>query len=663
MLKSILDVKLGVRIGGGFSLLIVLLVIVSSAGFGGMWMILQGQKKVEIAEGQVRNILEARRQEKNFVMRGGEECVKKVDAWVESFRRTAMQSGKSGRNDAEGKLSQSALAGISGYISSFHGYVESAKVENEALSSMADNNKKALSDMKALVSDLRERIGVLLKNPTDAANAAELGAQLGRLESANRLVDLLYEARGLKSEFLASSKEFVALGNGTSLGQARERVKEAGEVAKSLRSGMNGPADIGRMDDAIESIDQYSRGLSKLGQLARIKASYDKKMVLSAREVQSSYDKARTHYTDEMKHNVDLVATIIWAGVALSVVAGVLLSFFLTRVITKPLRVIIHGLLGEARLVTGAAARIASTSQNMAEGASRQAGAIEQTSASLEEISSVTRLNAENASHANVLMGEIKNTMTGASESMTLLMASMGEISKASEQTSKIIKTIDEIAFQTNLLALNAAVEAARAGEAGAGFAVVADEVRNLAMRATEAAKNTEQLIKTTVVKINDGEKMVGIMGNEFSEVVEGSVTMARLAGEIAAACNEQALGIGEISNAVTEMDTVVSQNAADAQESAATSQEMHVQAEKMGRFVLELQRIIDGHLKQGGWKAVGLERAGSSSTQGKNGNAPGKVAPEKRFGSSQGKALSNKERTGAPPEEVIPFEENNLDF
>ena len=131
----------------------------------------------------------------------------------------------------------------------------------------------------------------------------------------------------------------------------------------------------------------------------------------------------------------------------------------------------------------------------------------------------------------NVLMTETRTTVTEASGSMTSLMASMSEISKASEQTSKIIKTIDEIAFQTNLLALNAAVEAARAGEAGAGFAVVADEVRNLAMRAAEAAKNTAELIQATVVKINDGSQIVEKTGGDFSRVVDGAVQVAGLVG------------------------------------------------------------------------------------------------------------------------------------
>jgi methyl-accepting chemotaxis protein len=171
----------------------------------------------------------------------------------------------------------------------------------------------------------------------------------------------------------------------------------------------------------------------------------------------------------------------------------------------------------------------------------------------------------------------------------------MDDISKASEETSKIIKTIDEIAFQTNLLALNAAVEAARAGEAGAGFAVVADEVRNLAMRAADAAKDTAQLIEGTVKKVKDGTELVGRTNEAFSKVAESSSKVGELVSEIAAASNEQAQGIDQVNTAVTEMDKVTQANAANAEESASASEEMSAQAEHMKAMVGELVVMVGG--------------------------------------------------------------------
>ena len=148
----------------------------------------------------------------------------------------------------------------------------------------------------------------------------------------------------------------------------------------------------------------------------------------------------------------------------------------------------------------------------------------------------------------------------------------MEKISQSSEETSKIIKTIDEIAFQTNLLALNAAVEAARAGESGAGFAVVADEVRNLAMRAAEAAKNTSGLIESTVKRISDGSALVTSTDQAFAEVAANTVKVGDLVDEIAAASKEQALGIEQLNAAVSEIDKATQQNVANADLLASTA-------------------------------------------------------------------------------------------
>jgi methyl-accepting chemotaxis protein len=244
----------------------------------------------------------------------------------------------------------------------------------------------------------------------------------------------------------------------------------------------------------------------------------------------------------------------------------------------------------------------------------------------------------------------------------------MSEISKASEQTSKIIKTIDEIAFQTNLLALNAAVEAARAGEAGAGFAVVADEVRNLAMRAAEAAKNTSELIQDTVVKINEGSMIVEKTGKDFSKVVDGALQVAGLVGQMASASGEQAEGIDQISKAVAEIDKVVQQSAANAEESAATSEEMSAQAEQMMGFVHELERLVNSSSTQRSVEkntdnprsAGGLSISKSKKTI-SNDRISRKPAPV-----NHGKPGGNGAYVGnqkLAPARIIPFQENESYF
>jgi methyl-accepting chemotaxis protein len=175
------------------------------------------------------------------------------------------------------------------------------------------------------------------------------------------------------------------------------------------------------------------------------------------------------------------------------------------------------------------------------------------------------------------------------------LVTSMAEISKMGEETGKIIKTIDEIAFQTNLLALNAAVEAARAGEAGAGFAVVADEVRNLAQRAAGAAKNTSELIEGTIRKIKDGTVLVEKTNVDFSVVASAVTKVTELVGEISAATSEQSRGIDEVSTAIGQMDKVTQGNAANAEEIASASEELSAQAMSMEDIVRGLDSLVKG--------------------------------------------------------------------
>ncbi len=205
-------------------------------------------------------------------------------------------------------------------------------------------------------------------------------------------------------------------------------------------------------------------------------------------------------------------------------------------------------------------------SEILSDSASREAASIEETSASLDEIASMTRQNASNTSEANQLMISAKQAIQKANESMTELTRSMKEITGASEQTQKIVKSIDEIAFQTNLLALNAAVEAARAGEAGAGFAVVADEVRNLAMRATESAKNSSTLIEDIVRKVKSGESLVDVTSTAFTQVTTSSEKVVALMGEIAAASQEQSQGIDQVNTTIGSMSTATQQNASNAE-------------------------------------------------------------------------------------------------
>jgi methyl-accepting chemotaxis protein len=294
--------------------------------------------------------------------------------------------------------------------------------------------------------------------------------------------------------------------------------------------------------------------------------------------------------SEDIKRFENLLSIIT---IVVTVLLLISLGIMVIRSVTKSVNRVASGLNEVSEEVSNASSQVSQVSHQLSDGSATQAAAIEETSASLEEMSSMTKQNAEHAEQANKLASDTSLSVKEANNSMDRLTEAMETISRSSEETQKIIKTIDEIAFQTNLLALNAAVEAARAGEAGAGFAVVADEVRNLAMRAADAAKNTGELIEESVKQIKAGSDILNKTNTEFDRVAEGSEKVEQLVGEIAAASQEQAHGIVQINQAVSEVEVVTQRNSANAEEATAVSEEMNFRSQQMKEFVDELIALL----------------------------------------------------------------------
>ncbi len=235
---------------------------------------------------------------------------------------------------------------------------------------------------------------------------------------------------------------------------------------------------------------------------------------------------------------------------------------------------------------------ISEASQTLSQGATETAASLEEISASATEIGQQAKHNAETATQANQLAMVAKTAAETGSQRMKGLNTSMSAITESSAQIAKIIKTIDDIAFQTNILALNAAVEAARAGRHGKGFAVVAEEVRSLAARSAKAARETADLIEGSTGRVDDGNRMAKETAAALAEIVGGIVKVGDLVGEMAAASNEQAHGIAQISQGLGQIDKVTQQNTATAEETAAASEELSGQADELraliGQFKLK---------------------------------------------------------------------------
>ena len=290
---------------------------------------------------------------------------------------------------------------------------------------------------------------------------------------------------------------------------------------------------------------------------------------------------------------------LVMLGVSLvSFIISCLVWLYISKRTSDDFTAFTARLLTTSNQVANAADQVEGFSQQMASGASEQAASIEEISASLEELSSMTQQNAENSQESDSVAGKAWNAATAGVAAMENMTTTIGQIKNSADETARILKSIDEIAFQTNLLALNAAVEAARAGDAGKGFAVVAEEVRNLAGRSADAAKSTATLIDESQTNADGGVKAANDVSQLLLEIETNVGSVKNLVSQVSQASNEQAQGISEINIGVTQLELVTQSSAANAEESAAASTELSDQAKDVRRVVNSLEEAVKGRGK-----------------------------------------------------------------
>jgi len=291
--------------------------------------------------------------------------------------------------------------------------------------------------------------------------------------------------------------------------------------------------------------------------------------------------------------NSERLQTGTLAALCSAVALALGLSFLVTRSVNRALRGIAHELEHGAAHIASAANQVSQSSQSLAEGASEQAASLEETSSSIEELTSMTKRNADNTTRAKDLTAQSRAAAEKGSAAMASMSDAMQSIKTGSDNITKIIKTIDEIAFQTNILALNAAVEAARAGEAGMGFAVVADEVRSLARRSAEAAKETASLIEASVGWSHKGAALSTQVAEALTQILARVREVDELVAEVTTASHEQSQGLGQINTAVSQVDKVTQSNASASEECAAAAQELSAQSQTMKDLVSALLELV----------------------------------------------------------------------
>ncbi len=300
----------------------------------------------------------------------------------------------------------------------------------------------------------------------------------------------------------------------------------------------------------------------------------------------------------ERNLNKSNASTSMLTAVVLVIALGLLIGVAIHFQLTRPLKQVAEALNAEAEQVGNAATQLSAQSQSLAEGASEQAASLEETSASLEQLAATTKNNADHARQAKDIASATHQAAKQGVAIMQQMDAAMSAIRAAGDDISKIIKTIDEIAFQTNILALNAAVEAARAGEAGAGFSVVAEEVRALAHRSATAAKETSTKIASSLGRTAEGVDLNAKVAAVLDDIVTRARKFDELAAAVASASHEQGRGVSQLNGAVGQMDKVTQSNAANAEESAAAAEELNGQAASMKQSVAALLKLVGGEPK-----------------------------------------------------------------
>lgn len=473
----------------------------------------------------------------------------------------------------KGKLFLSAVIPLAGFVAL--GYFSHSSIRNMS-SMLNDSYSLIIPNVEALgnIEGARARIGQYLwgaiANKDDSKNRETyLEKAVVAVEEYQAAVKDYEDSPNLEgeSEIYAPMKAINA-----------EYIKEVQASISTLKTGSSADYEKVRQDMVNGIYLKHSTLIKKT--TGSIIGNYSKVTV-----EKNTAQKAQTDQAFMLIEGLAAFCSII--VFAILMVIGNRLSRAVSSIVEK--------LSVAGQQVNQAIGQLSLAGQSLSQSSTESAASLEETVASLEEMSSMVRLNSDNAKQAAALAQTSKQTAEQGELEVKNLVGSMSEISKSSKKIEEIINVIDDIAFQTNLLALNAAVEAARAGEQGRGFAVVADAVRTLAQRSAEAAKDITSLIKDSVEKIDSGAKIAGRSGDVLNNIVTSIKKVSDLNSEISAASTEQTAGISQINKAMNQLDGSSQSNAASAEEIAATAEEITSQSEQMQMLVHNLNKVVTG--------------------------------------------------------------------
>ena len=577
-------VRLGYKVFGGISVVLVLLALVALVGVGAMLALHARVDKSQSATLMVKQNLESRRHEKNYLLRHDPQYIQRTLAQVEAQRKLGSEAQGRYADPADQARLAEAMRSLDAYQASFSRLVQTADQQRQSAQDLLGHNGQFL----ALVREVEPQLALRVRQAAGGGEAA--------LQAALELSQGLRQAVDAQLVFRMAAAAYLVFKDAKSWEAAQSAAEAANQRLAAWGRAAAGQDGLGRAAQQLQTqMAEYRAILARVHQLAEQEQAVDKEMVAAGRANLKAGEEMLQSQHDKMYALMDQAEWLMLGAGGLAILLGLFLAWGLTRAVTGPVGLISANLEDSASELGQASAEVAASSQRLADGASRQAASLEQTAASLEQLSAMTKQNAENAQQANLIMDQTREVVGQANSSMRALRRAIEKVRQAGDETTRIVKTIDEIAFQTNLLALNAAVEAARAGSAGAGFAVVAGEVRSLALRAAQAARNTQEVIETSQQHVREGSELVVSTNEAFDQVEQSALKAATLVGDISAASQEQAQGLEQISLAVGEMDRVVQQVAANAEQGSAAAEELSAQSGGLQGLVGQLAALIRG--------------------------------------------------------------------
>lgn len=579
------NLKLGTKIFGSFAVVLLMLLVVAYVGYNSINEIENRVSKADDVNRIVKDLFKIRQHEKNYIIRNDNRYVDEVNKNIKALKKQIKTTKDKFDNQANKQVMTDIAKSLSQYQKEFSDYVELEAEKDNAIVSMIKEARDLEKVSSSIRQDQKNEYAKLLKTKSTEVDKKD---KLDKADDANKIIKMSLNAR-------IEEKNYISRNEKAYVKKFDSIINNIISLARNLESRFKDISNQAETGKLIKSATEYESTFLDYVNLNKKQDQARNEMEIAARAIVEKCLSFRKTQKEMMIKTISISKILMLVISGIAIVVGSFLAFFITIGITKPINRISKVLANTSNQVSSASNQVSSSSLHLAEGATQQAAGLEETSASIEEMTAMAKSNAENANLANNITTDTLGMMDNANTSMNELINSMDDISKSSGEAVKIIKTIDEIAFQTNLLALNAAVEAARAGDAGAGFAVVAEEVRNLAMRATDAAKNTSVLLEDTVEKIKGGSSFVSETNANFKKVVDGSKKIGSLVGEISNASQEQSQGIIQLNAAVSEMDQVTQRTAAIAEESSSAAEELNAQASHVKEIVSELMAITVG--------------------------------------------------------------------